>query len=82
MVIRFKLDGSLLMIEIEDDGIGRKASKELTKRPDHRSMATEINHGRLALLKRSLGDKVAIKIIDKENPTGTLVIIKLPAEEY
>ena len=80
--IRFYLEGEMLICEVEDDGIGRKRSREMQKRRDHRSMATEINRHRLELLRKSLGGKVDIRIIDKENPSGTLVRISLPAEQY
>ena len=80
--IRFYLEDELLVCEVEDDGIGRTRSREIEKRRDHRSMATEINRDRLQLLKRSLGDKVGIKIIDKPMDSGTLVRISLPAEQY
>lgn len=78
--IRFILDNDLLICEVEDNGIGRKAAKKLPKRQDHRSMATQINRDRLRLLRVSKSDEVDIQIIDLENPTGTKVVIKLPAE--
>lgn len=78
--IRFILEEELLICEIEDDGIGRKKAKEQPKRHDHRSMATQINHDRIRLLKISKSDEIDIEILDKENPTGTKVTIKLPAE--
>lgn len=80
LAIRFVLQAELLICEIEDDGIGRKASKALPRRKDHRSMATQINKDRLALLRQSMSNEVDIQIIDKTNPTGTKVILKLPAE--
>lgn len=84
--LRFILndDEEMLIVEIEDNGIGRKKAKELGRKKDHRSMATKINKDRLRLLKMSMNDKIDIQIIDKEdtdqNSTGTKVIIKLPAE--
>ncbi len=82
--IRFILNEDLLIIEVEDNGIGRKKAKELNKRKDHRSMATQINRDRLRLLRTSMSDKVDISIIDKVSDkgeaAGTKVIIKLPAE--
>ena len=80
--IRFFLEDELLICEVEDDGIGRERSREIQKRQDHRSMATQINHHRLELLKKSLGGQVEILITDKKEPTGTLVRISLPAEQY
>lgn len=83
--VRFILEDDMLVIEIEDDGIGRRKAKELKKRNDHRSMATQINKDRLRLLRMSMGGKVNIKIRDKEDregePAGTKVVIRLPAEE-
>ncbi len=84
--LRFILDDDedLLIIEIEDNGVGRKRAKELNRKKDHRSMATQINKDRLKLLKMNKNDKIDIEIIDKldenENSLGTKVVIKLPAE--
>lgn len=82
--IRFIVNEDTLICEVEDNGIGRKRSKELNKRRDHRSMATQINKDRIRLLKTSLSDQVDIQIIDKVSSSGdaegTKVIIKLPAE--
>lgn len=80
--IRFYIEKEQLVCEIEDDGIGRERSRDLQKRRDHRSMATEINRHRLELLKKSLGGTVEISIKDKKNASGTLVRISLPAEQY
>ncbi|MGB0177081.1 MAG: histidine kinase, partial [Owenweeksia sp.] len=82
--IRFILNEDLLVVEVEDNGIGRKKAKELHKRKDHRSMATQINRDRLRLLRKSMSEKVDITITDKVHETGeaagTMVVIKLPAE--
>jgi ligand-binding sensor domain-containing protein len=82
--IRFLLNDDFLICEIEDDGIGRKAAKELGNRKQHRSMATRINRDRIRLLKEALHDDIYIDIIDKfdhgEQAAGTLVRIRLLAE--
>ena len=82
--IRFILEDDLLIVEVEDNGIGRKRARELNKRKDHRSMATQINRDRLRLLRVSMSEKVDITIEDKLNndgtAAGTKVVIKLPAE--
>ena len=82
--IRFILEDDLLIVEVEDNGIGRKRARELNKRKDHRSMATQINRDRLRLLRVSMSEKVDITIEDKLNSDGTAagtkVVIKLPAE--
>lgn len=84
--LRFILDDDddLLIVEIEDNGVGREKAKELNRKKDHRSMATKINKDRLRLLKMNKSDKIDIEIIDKfdnsKNSLGTKVRIKLPAE--
>lgn len=78
--IRFILDDDMLVCEIQDDGIGRKASRKLKRRQDHRSLATRINRDRIQLLGQAMNEDVSIKIVDLENPSGTRVIIRLPAK--
>jgi two-component sensor histidine kinase len=81
--IRFKRDHQNLVIEIEDDGIGRVRSRELNriKNKGHQSFATEANSRRLELLNRKHGN-VGVEFVDKQNETGegsgTLVIIRIP----
>lgn len=81
--IRFILDDMMLQVEIEDNGVGRKRAKELQKRKDHRSMATQINKDRIRLLKLAVNDSIEIQILDKKDENsalGTKVILRLPAE--
>ncbi len=83
--LSFVLDGEILCCTIEDDGIGREKARELPNKKAHRSMATKINRDRISLLKKSLDEVIDLKIIDKYNqqgePSGTKVIIRLPAQE-
>jgi len=78
--ISFDLDGDILICTIQDDGIGREASKKLARKKDHRSMATEINRDRLKLLGEAMNEDATIAIEDLKNPTGTRVILRLPAK--
>ncbi len=80
LTIRFILEEEMLICEVEDDGIGRAASRQLAKRKDHRSMATRINKDRLKLLAKAMNENVDIKIIDLPRAGGTKVIIRLPAK--
>lgn len=84
ITIRFILEDDFLICEIEDDGIGRAAAKEIGNRKAHRSMATQINKDRIRLLKDAMNDAIAIDIIDKFDKekvaAGTLVRIRLLAE--
>ncbi len=82
--ISFKVDGDNLCCIIDDNGVGRSAKKSELSTKGHRSMATQINKDRIALLQRSIKGEVALKIIDKMDENGkacgTTVIIKLPIQ--
>jgi tetratricopeptide (TPR) repeat protein len=82
--IRFSLDGNMLKLEIEDDGIGRKKAMEILEKQNknHRSMATNITRERLEALNRKSKKKIALEIIDLKDENGevmgTLVQFKIP----
>ncbi len=82
--ISFKVEGDNLCCTIDDNGVGRSAKKSELSTKGHRSMATQINKDRIALLQRSIKGEVALKIIDKIDESGkasgTTVIIKLPIQ--
>ncbi len=81
IVIDFTLENDKLILEVEDNGIGRTEADKLKKK-EHKSLATEITNNRLTLLGKSFKKKAEINIQDltddNNNPTGTKVIIKLP----
>ena len=83
--ICFLLDGEFLICTITDNGIGREAAKKKGVRKDHRSMATQINIDRIALMKKAKSEGIDIQIIDLEdnkgNPSGTEVQIRLLADQ-
>lgn len=81
--INFELKNNMLMIVVDDDGVGRIKSATLNaiKENKHQSFATAANQKRLEILNG--GDKqLAVEFIDKYdeagNATGTTVIITLP----
>lgn len=84
--VEWEEEGEILMVKVEDDGIGRQASFELNKkRIQHQSFATSANAKRLQLLNqgRQQNTKIGIKYIDKTDdnsqaPTGTIVYIYIP----
>jgi hypothetical protein len=84
--ISFTLEGDNLCCVIDDNGVGRSAKKSELSTKKHRSMATQINKDRIALLQRSIKGEVALKIIDKTDEkgkaSGTTVIIKLPIQNF
>jgi hypothetical protein len=80
--IDFKLnDKNVLVVTIDDNGIGRKKSEELNqlKKDKSRSFSTAANKKRLEILNSSTHQ--AIEIIDKYdkegNATGTTVILNI-----
>jgi tetratricopeptide (TPR) repeat protein len=74
--ISFKLAESFLVIDIEDNGIGRLKSAEQkaqndTKHTKHISMATKILANRIELLEKQANFKLQLQIIDKSHqPTN------------
>jgi ligand-binding sensor domain-containing protein/signal transduction histidine kinase len=72
-----------ILIEVEDNGIGRAAATELNKlRKKHNSFATKAIDTRINLLNQSLSEHIIIEWIDKlapnRLPQGTLVSIYIP----
>jgi LytS/YehU family sensor histidine kinase len=72
----------LLLVEITDNGIGRKASAELNaeNRGEHQSFATSAMEKRIELLNHERKDVVGVEIRDNFEgnlPTGTTVIIRI-----
>lgn len=80
LIVRFLYKNNQLKCSVEDNGIGRAASKMIQKNKEYQSKALEITKERLALLDTNMG-KSTIEIIDLEVdsvPSGTKVIITIP----
>lgn len=72
-----------LILNIEDNGIGRKKAEELKllNKKGHKSKGMELLSKRFQLLSKEYGSGISTKIIDlaeTENLSGTRVNIKLP----
>lgn len=85
--IRFYRKETLLICEVEDNGIGRKRAKEIKagKVPTHQSIGIEVTEARMQLLKTITKNKnTQVHVIDLENkdrePAGTKVVLHLPLE--
>jgi LytS/YehU family sensor histidine kinase len=75
------VDGELLCV-IEDNGIGRKRAEAIKaqRQDNYQSLGLNITQERLHLLSRESGSNATVQIIDleKDNTTGTKVILYLP----
>lgn len=86
LLLEFKLseNKSNLLIIVDDNGVGRKASEEINmqRRKSYTSFSTFANQNRFDLLNQTLKEKIVIKCIDKysaENrPLGTTIVIEIP----
>jgi tetratricopeptide (TPR) repeat protein len=73
--IRLYPEDHILVIEVEDNGIGRKKAFEIESaiEPDHHGMAISITRERLASLNRKLSKNIMLDIIDLKNALGEAV---------
>jgi sensor histidine kinase YesM len=78
--ICFEKKDGMLHISIKDNGIGRKASKINQKSSAHKSMAMEITRERIDNLNNKYKTEgyLTLEDYDKDNETGTNVLISLP----
>lgn len=82
--ITFEINNEQLLCTIEDNGIGRKKSKEIQKRQGKKRKSFALNaiQKRLDILQKQHVYKVGYSFIDLHNdqgmPTGTKVVICLP----
>jgi ligand-binding sensor domain-containing protein/anti-sigma regulatory factor (Ser/Thr protein kinase) len=81
--IQFTNSKNAIEVLIDDNGIGREASKEINmQRKKHQSFATAAIESRVKLLNKILEQPITIEIIDKKTndniATGTYVKIIIP----
>jgi hypothetical protein len=73
-----------IVFEVEDDGIGRAKSQEISQeqRNRHKSLATSITRQRIAALNKKHRTNISMEIIDLTNApgqaSGTLVRFRIP----
>ena len=69
-----------LMIEIQDNGVGRKKSALTKKIKTHKSMAIDITRERIAIVnkKYKFNGSLTINDLDTQTQTGTSVVLVLP----
>ena len=82
--IRFILLNNRIVLEVEDDGVGRKKAQEILfqQDKDHKSLGTAITHERIRVMNKKLKKKITLRILDLKNadddPKGTKIVINLP----
>lgn len=84
LTLSFRLSDALLVVEIEDNGIGMEASKELNKQKSrsHQSFATSANQKRFELLNEGNDNKIGVETINLTNNfqqcIGTKIVLTIP----
>ena len=78
--VKFTNKNDMLELTITDNGIGRKKSALNTKSKNHRSMAMKITEDRIGIINSKYKTTSILMVEDynKEDETGTNVIIRLP----
>ncbi|MBI1305277.1 MAG: hypothetical protein GC181_01535 [Bacteroidetes bacterium] len=79
--LRFKMEDHFIVVEIQDNGVGRKASmeKNASKAKSHDSAAIQVTTDRLEILNREHpGHSLSIEDLEENgNPSGTKVVLRL-----
>lgn len=84
LTISFYLEQNNVICCIEDNGVGREASKKIKEMrgAQHKSYATKANQKRLDLINTDRTKKIDVSIIDlysnNKEATGTKVVVKIP----
>ncbi|MEY2917288.1 MAG: hypothetical protein RIS73_1002, partial [Bacteroidota bacterium] len=82
--INFVKNAHSITVEIDDNGVGRKASEAINKQRNkkHESFSSSANQKRLVILNKGLKESISLTIIDKTdnygNATGTKVYLNIP----
>lgn len=81
--VRFYKDGNLLVIQVDDNGVGIQDSSK-NKNAAHVSYALQIFKERVANLKKRYGTEILYSIIAKDPSieSGTLVTVKIPLKSF
>ncbi|MBL0074255.1 MAG: histidine kinase [Bacteroidetes bacterium] len=85
LIIRLKREPEMLIVEVEDDGVGREKAKEMKSKSatTRKSLGLKITSDRLKMLHSNTIAEGVIEYIDlynKNGASGTLVRIKIPVD--
>lgn len=78
--VKFAKTDNMLVVSIEDNGVGRKGSEKNKKSKEHKSMAMQITSDRIKNLNKKYRTEgyVLVEDFNKTLQTGTKVLISLP----
>jgi sensor histidine kinase YesM len=82
--ITFQLKDEFILVEVEDDGVGREKAREMESKQTiwHRSMEISITRDRIDLLNKKLKKKIRMEIVDLKDASGqgcgTKVVFGIP----
>jgi tetratricopeptide (TPR) repeat protein/anti-sigma regulatory factor (Ser/Thr protein kinase) len=82
LTVDFRLHEEDLVIEISDDGIGRKRSAEIKteNQKKHESTGLKNIRERLGIINKVYKSNYRVETIDKENGSGTTVVLYVPVQ--
>lgn len=82
--LKFEQKADFLIVEIEDNGVGRAKAEEFAKqKKKHQSFSSEATEKRLRSMKNAANVSGSVEIIDlyaDGNPAGTKVVLRIPLE--
>ena len=86
ITINIKQKNENIILEIIDNGIGRKKAEEINRKRINKSLGTKINKSRADLFNDIFKLKIYIKYVDMldadNRPKGTKVVIKINSNYY
>jgi tetratricopeptide (TPR) repeat protein len=76
----YKLDNNVLVITVEDDGIGRARSQALKTENQKKNQSTGMTNieNRLEIINSMYGSAIKAEVIDLPDDSGTRIILRLP----
>lgn len=86
ITIRYTIDGDFLLCQIEDNGVGIKATLEKKNlKSNHQSLALNLIHKRIEILQKEWNSSIDLIITDwsetSDEQMGTKVLLKLPIKD-
>jgi sensor histidine kinase YesM len=85
--VRFLKKESSLVVEVEDDGVGREKALEILRgqNKNHKSLSTSITCERINVLNKKMNKKITFAIEDLKTESsatsGTRVVFEIPLKD-